>query len=107
MPCPWAGSRTGRNPGTSRSSSAYRRRALAARYAELLREVPGLRPVRDPAHGQGNFQSYWVLLAQDFPVGRDELLAVLSEAGISARRGIMASHLEAGVRGPRRGPRCR
>ncbi|MFD5622205.1 DegT/DnrJ/EryC1/StrS family aminotransferase [Streptomyces yangpuensis] len=76
-----------------------RRRLLAARYAELLREVPGVRPVRDPAHGQGNFQSYWVLLAEDFPVGRDELLGVLSEAGISARRGIMASHLEPAYEG--------
>ncbi|MFK0016061.1 DegT/DnrJ/EryC1/StrS family aminotransferase [Streptomyces sp. NPDC091027] len=71
-----------------------RRRALAARYGELLAGVPGVRPVRDPAYGEGNFQSYWVLLEPDFPVGRDELLAVLSEAGISARRGIMASHLE-------------
>ncbi|MFF3372550.1 DegT/DnrJ/EryC1/StrS family aminotransferase [Streptomyces sp. NPDC002680] len=71
-----------------------RRRELAARYDELLRDVPGLTPVTDPAHGQSNFQSYWVLLAEDFPVGRDDLLAALAEAGVSARRGIMASHLE-------------
>lgn len=71
-----------------------RRRALAARYTELLSRIPGLRPLRDPGHGQGNFQSYWVLPAEDFPVGRDELLAALAEAGVSARRGIMASHLE-------------
>ncbi|WP_206305742.1 DegT/DnrJ/EryC1/StrS family aminotransferase [Actinacidiphila soli] len=71
-----------------------RRRALAARYDDLLRDVPGLSPVRDPAYGQGNFQSYWVLPAEDFPVSRDDLLAALAEAGISARRGIMASHLE-------------
>jgi len=71
-----------------------RRRELAARYDDLLRDVPGLTPVRDPAHGQSNFQSYWVLLAEDFPVGRDDLLAALAEAGVSARRGIMASHLE-------------
>ncbi|MEV0637420.1 DegT/DnrJ/EryC1/StrS family aminotransferase [Streptomyces sp. NPDC050619] len=71
-----------------------RRRELAARYDALLRGVPGLIPVRDPAHGQSNFQSYWVLLDEDFPVGRDDLLAVLAEAGVSARRGIMASHLE-------------
>ncbi|MFF5973164.1 aminotransferase class I/II-fold pyridoxal phosphate-dependent enzyme [Streptomyces sp. NPDC012769] len=71
-----------------------RRRELAARYGELLADVPGLDPVRDPAHGRSNFQSYWVLLAEDFPVGRDTLLGVLAEAGISARRGIMASHLE-------------
>jgi len=71
-----------------------RRRELAARYDALLRDVPGITPVRDPAYGQSNFQSYWVLPAEDFPVGRDDLLAALSEAGISARRGIMASHLE-------------
>ena len=71
-----------------------RRRELAARYDELLHDVPGLTPVRDPGHGQSNFQSYWVLLDEDFPVGRDDLLAALSEAGVSARRGIMAAHLE-------------
>ncbi|MEV5846289.1 DegT/DnrJ/EryC1/StrS family aminotransferase [Streptomyces sp. NPDC051985] len=71
-----------------------RRRELAARYDALLHDVPGLTPVRDPAHGTSNFQSYWVLLDEDFPVGRDELLAALSAAGVSARRGIMAAHLE-------------
>jgi len=71
-----------------------RRRELAARYDRLLRDVPGLTPVRDPAHGQSNFQSYWVLLDEDFPVGRDDLLAALAGAGVSARRGIMAAHLE-------------
>jgi perosamine synthetase len=71
-----------------------RRRELAARYGTLLAGVPGLTPVSDPAHGQGNFQSYWVLLDPAFPVGRDDLLGALAEAGISARRGIMAAHLE-------------
>jgi dTDP-4-amino-4,6-dideoxygalactose transaminase len=71
-----------------------RRRALAARYDALLQDVPGLTAVRDPEHGQGNFQSYWVLCDGDYPIGRDELLAELADAGISARRGIMASHLE-------------
>lgn len=71
-----------------------RRRELAARYAALLHDVPGLTPVRDPEHGQSNFQSYWVLLEEDFPVGRDDLLAALAAAGVSARRGIMAAHLE-------------
>jgi perosamine synthetase len=76
-----------------------RRRELAARYDTLLADVPGLEPVRDPAYGEGNFQSYWVLPCEGFPVGRDDLLAALSEAGISARRGIMAAHLEPAYRG--------
>ncbi|MFI8965789.1 aminotransferase class I/II-fold pyridoxal phosphate-dependent enzyme [Streptomyces sp. NPDC053493] len=81
-----------------------RRRELAARYGALLADVPGLRPVEDPAHGTSNFQSYWVLLAEDFPVGRDELLGILAEAGVSARRGIMASHLEPAYEGHPAGP---
>ncbi|MBM9503536.1 DegT/DnrJ/EryC1/StrS family aminotransferase [Actinacidiphila acididurans] len=71
-----------------------RRRELAARYESLLADVPGITPVRDPEYGRGNFQSYWVLPDPDFPVGRDELLAALAAAGVSARRGIMAAHLE-------------
>jgi dTDP-4-amino-4,6-dideoxygalactose transaminase len=69
------------------------RRQLAARYQELLSGIDGLVPVRDPAYGQTNYQSFWVLL-DGFPVGRDEVLAELATRGVSARRGIMASHLE-------------
>jgi perosamine synthetase len=68
-----------------------RRRQLAVRYHDLLADVPGVRPVRDPAHGTTNFQSFWVLLEHG---DRDTVLAALAEAGISARRGIMAAHLE-------------
>ncbi|HTJ67728.1 MAG TPA: DegT/DnrJ/EryC1/StrS family aminotransferase [Actinospica sp.] len=75
-----------------------RRREHAAHYHELLDGVPGLRPVRDPAYGQGNYQSFWVLLDPEFPGGRDGALARLAEAGISARRGIMAAHLEPAYR---------
>jgi perosamine synthetase len=71
-----------------------RRRAFARRYQELLAGVPGLRTVTDPAHGTTNYQSFWVLLEEGFPVSRDELLAELAANGVSARRGIMASHLE-------------
>jgi perosamine synthetase len=76
-----------------------RRRALAARYQQLLKDVPGLTPITDPAYGEGTFQSFWVLPDEDFPVSRDELLAALADAGVSARRGIMASHLEPAYQG--------
>jgi dTDP-4-amino-4,6-dideoxygalactose transaminase len=69
------------------------RRALAARYHELLADIDGLVPVRDPAYGQTNYQSFWVLL-DGFATGRDEVLASLAARGVSARRGIMAAHLE-------------
>jgi len=75
-----------------------RRRELAAHYHELLDGVPELRAVRDPAYGQGNYQSFWVLLDERFPGGRDSALTRLAAAGISARRGIMAAHLEPAYR---------
>ncbi|AEV84028.1 glutamine--scyllo-inositol aminotransferase [Actinoplanes sp. SE50] len=70
------------------------RRSLAARYHELLADIDGLVPVRDPAHGQTNYQSFWVLLDPPYRTGRDEVLAELARRGVSARRGIMAAHLE-------------
>ena len=71
-----------------------RRRCLAARYQDMLADVPGLVFVRDPEYGHTNYQSCWVALPDDFPMTRDELLAELARNGIGARRGIMASHLE-------------
>jgi perosamine synthetase len=70
------------------------RRAMAARYHELLAGVPGLRPVCDPDHGTTNYQAFWVLLGDDVLVERNDVLSELAEAGVSARRGIMAAHLE-------------
>ncbi len=70
-----------------------RRRELAARYRSLLGPL-GERLVADPAHGTGNFQACWLLLPEDAP-DRTEVLTRLAGAGVSARRGIMAAHLEA------------
>lgn len=71
-----------------------RRRALAQRYQRMLAAIPGIRTASDPEYGTTNYQSFWVLLPDDFPVSRDELMRRLAEAGVSARRGIMAAHLE-------------
>jgi perosamine synthetase len=72
------------------------RRDLATRYQKLLADVPGVvKIVQDPPYGRANFQSFWVLLDSDGTSGRrDGALADLAAAGISARRGIMAAHLE-------------
>ncbi|QDP98485.1 DegT/DnrJ/EryC1/StrS family aminotransferase [Microlunatus elymi] len=69
-----------------------RRRALAARYRTALVDIPGVRVVTDPPWGMSNFQSYWIELAAEFPLNREELLEKLASEGISARRGIMAAH---------------
>jgi perosamine synthetase len=71
-----------------------RRRELAQRYQQLLADIPGVRTITDPGYGTTNYQSFWVLLPGDFPISRDELLQRLADAGVSARRGIMAAHLE-------------
>jgi dTDP-4-amino-4,6-dideoxygalactose transaminase len=71
-----------------------RRRELAVRYQSLLADVPGLRTVADPTCGTTNYQSFWVLLPDDFPVSRNGVMALMQDARIATRRGIMASHLE-------------
>ncbi|HEU4905875.1 MAG TPA: DegT/DnrJ/EryC1/StrS family aminotransferase [Solirubrobacterales bacterium] len=81
-----------------------RRRERAGRYGELLAGIPGLRTIADPLHGRTNFQSYWVLLPEECPTSRLDLLGRLLEAGVSARRGIMAAHLEPAYRGHPHGP---
>jgi perosamine synthetase len=47
----------------------------------------------DPPYGTANFQSFWVALPAGAPP-RDTVLAHLASRGVSARRGIMAAHLE-------------
>ena len=71
-----------------------RRRDIADRYTAALAGVDGLRPVRDPAWGTSNYQSYWVEVGEEYPLDREALLQHLAEAGISARRGIMSAHLQ-------------
>jgi perosamine synthetase len=71
-----------------------RRRELAQRYQRLLSDIPGLVMAGDPAYGTTNYQSFWILPSDDAAVSRDEMLHGLAQAGVSARRGIMAAHLE-------------
>jgi len=71
-----------------------RRRAIAARYAHAISDIPGLRAVADPSYGTCNFQSFWVEVSPDYPLDRERLLVALGEADISARRGIMSAHRE-------------
>jgi len=85
-------------------SMVARRREIAARYHALLDGVEGLTPVRDPAYGTTNYQSFWVLLDERYGRERNDVLACLAQEGISARRGIMASHLEPAYAGTPHGP---
>ncbi|WP_083753290.1 DegT/DnrJ/EryC1/StrS family aminotransferase [Actinosynnema sp. ALI-1.44] len=71
-----------------------RRRELAARYHKLLAEIDGLTWVTDPDYGTTNYQSFWVVLPDSYEGTSVDVLEGLLTRGVSARRGIMASHLE-------------
>lgn len=75
-----------------------RRRELAARYNEALADHPWLCPPHVPDYAEPNYQSYAVQLADDAPLGRDELMQRLLDEGIATRRGIMLAHLEPSYR---------
>ncbi len=70
-----------------------RRRDLAERYTRQIADIDGLRPPAEPAWARSNWQSYCVTL----PDGQDQqdIMQMLLDCGISTRRGIMNSHLEA------------
>jgi dTDP-4-amino-4,6-dideoxygalactose transaminase len=71
-----------------------RRREQAERYQRQLSAIPGLRTITDPEYGATNYQSFWIVLPDESSVSRDQMLQALAHAGVSARRGIMAAHLE-------------
>lgn len=76
-----------------------RRREIAAAYVAGLAGVEGLRFAADPPYGTSNFQSFWVEVLPSFAVSREGLLCLLADAGVSARRGIMAAHRQPAYRG--------
>lgn len=75
-----------------------RRRDIAAAYRTRLAALPGLRLVSDPPYGTSNFQSLWLEVLPEFATTREGLLGNLAEAGVSARRGIMAAHRQPAYR---------
>lgn len=69
-----------------------RRRFLAARYQELLADVPGLALPIEPEWARSNWQSFCVGL----PDGCNQLrtMQALLDGGIASRRGVMCAHRE-------------
>jgi perosamine synthetase len=73
-----------------------RRRAQAALYGRLLRDVPHVEIPVEPVYARTNWQSYVVRLARrewQLPV-----MATLRAQGIATARGIMCAHLESPYR---------
>jgi perosamine synthetase len=71
-----------------------RRVALAERYTDALRAIPGLEPPVVSTQTRPNFQSYPVRVTDGYPMSRDELMQYLLDRRISTRRGIMNVHQE-------------
>jgi perosamine synthetase len=70
------------------------RRARAARYVELLRDIaPSVTPLKQPTWARSNWQSYAVRL----PAWCDQraVMQAMLDAGVSTRRGVMCAHREA------------
>ena len=72
------------------------RRALAARYRELLAGQAGLELPMEPEWARSNWQSYCVRLPAD--ADQREVMQYMLDAGVSTRRGIMCSHREEAYR---------
>lgn len=69
-----------------------RRRAIAARYRELLAAVSGLGLPAEPEWARSNWQSFCVRLPEG--TGQKAVMQRLLDAGIATRRGIMCAHRE-------------
>jgi dTDP-4-amino-4,6-dideoxygalactose transaminase len=69
-----------------------RRRALAARYRELLTSVPSAIPPLEPAIARSNWQSYCVRLPET--ADQKTVMQSMLDAGVATRRAVMCSHRE-------------
>jgi perosamine synthetase len=69
-----------------------RRRALAAAYGELLRDIPGVIPASEPPWARTNWQSYTVRLEP--PLEQRQVMQRMLDDGVSTRRGVMNAHRE-------------
>jgi dTDP-4-amino-4,6-dideoxygalactose transaminase len=70
------------------------RRELAARYAELLQDIPNLKFFNPKATILPNWQSYPIRLLGGAPFGQTDIMQQLLDQGIATRRGIMNAHQE-------------
>ena len=68
------------------------RRSKAARYQELLSDIPGLTQPSEPEWARSNWQSYCVRLSAD--LDQRTVMQHMLDEGIATRRGIMCAHLE-------------
>ncbi|HEX2053878.1 MAG TPA: DegT/DnrJ/EryC1/StrS family aminotransferase [Actinomycetota bacterium] len=76
-----------------------RRREIASRYNEQFAGMPYVIPPFVPSGAAPNWQTYALRIAEDSPVGRDQLAQDLLDAGIACRPGLIACHRQPAYRG--------
>jgi len=69
-----------------------RRRFLATRYNELLRDIPGLGNPVEPAWARSNWQSYCIRLPDK--LNQRKVMQYMLDHGVATRRGVMCAHRE-------------
>jgi dTDP-4-amino-4,6-dideoxygalactose transaminase len=68
------------------------RRQMAARYGQLLADIPGLVLPAEPEWARTNWQSYCVRLPEG--TSQREVMQKMLDEGVATRRGIMCAHRE-------------
>lgn len=70
------------------------RRKIAFKYNEELQEIDCIQLPTENENNISNFQSYSIILKENAPISRNELMQKLLDMGISTRRGVMLIHRE-------------
>lgn len=68
------------------------KRKNAQTYSELLKDVKGIKLIKEEAYVENCYWLYSLLVTEEFPVSRDELIKKLGENGIMARPFFMLVH---------------
>ncbi|MEJ0084594.1 MAG: DegT/DnrJ/EryC1/StrS family aminotransferase [Pseudomonadota bacterium] len=76
------------------------RRAIAAQYRQLMKDIPGITLPQEPEWARSNWQSFCVRLSAN--LDQRAVMQQMLDAGVSTRRGIMCSHREEPYRDARR-----
>ncbi len=72
----------------------FERRKIASKYYDALSDFKYLSLPKDNEQIFSNYQSYCILLKDDAPISRNDLMQKLLEKGVSTRRGVMTAHRE-------------
>ncbi|HVY76309.1 MAG TPA: DegT/DnrJ/EryC1/StrS family aminotransferase [Puia sp.] len=71
-----------------------KRRKVAQKYHKAFKKIEGIQLPLERKGYFSNYQSYSIYLKDDCPVGRNDLMQAMLDAGIATRRGIMTAHRE-------------